>query len=58
MRSMLRTTEDHAYAVVWEQIRANYFEKLGSHRQAEDCRGLARRYEARLACLQEQGGQR
>ena len=54
MRSMLRTAEDHAYAVVWEQIRANYFERLGSHRQAEDCRGLARRYEARLKQMEAQ----
>jgi GTP1/Obg family GTP-binding protein len=54
MRSTLRTAEDHAYAVVWEQIRASYFEKLGSHRQAENCRDLARQYEARIKQMEGQ----
>ena len=48
MRSSILRSEDLSYAIVWEQIRAGYFQRLGRHQQALDCLELARAHEQRL----------
>ena len=57
MRATLRSIEDYAYSVAWENLRARYWERLGNRRMAEYCRELAQASERRLAQLRRQGGQ-
>ena len=49
MTATILRSEDLSYAIVWEQIRAVYFERLGRHQQSLDCLAMARAHEQRLA---------
>jgi hypothetical protein len=54
MRSTILRSEELSYAIVWEQLRAGYFQRLGRHKQAFDCWALADTHEQRLACIKEE----
>ena len=54
MKATILRSEDLSYAIVWEQIRAGYFERLGRQQQSLDCLAMAMAHEQRLSLM---GGQ-
>ena len=47
----LRSMSDYEYAILWENIRAEYFSNIGDQQRADQCKKYLKELEWRLAML-------
>ena len=50
-RARLRTRSDFEYAILWENVRAEYFTSTGDHQRADQCKKSLHELKWRLAML-------
>ena len=50
-RARLRSRSDYEYAILWENVRAEYFSNVGDQLRAAQCRANLKELEWRLAML-------
>ena len=50
-RARLRSRFDYEYAILWENVRAQYFTNVGDQQRADQCKKYLQELEWRLAML-------
>ena len=50
-RARLRSRSDYEYAILWENLRTEYFSNIGDQQRADQCNKFKQELEWRLAML-------
>ena len=50
-RARLRSRSDYEYAILWENVRTEYFSNIGDQSRADQCKKIVQELEWRLAML-------
>ena len=50
-RARLRNRSDYEYAILWENVRTEYFSKIGDQQRADQCNKTKHELQWRLAML-------
>lgn len=50
-RVRLRSISDYEYAILWENVRVEYFTSIGDQQRADQCKKYSQELEWRLAML-------
>ena len=50
-RARLRSRSDYEYAILWENVRTEYFSNIGDQQRADQCKKILQELQWRIAML-------